>query len=464
LGYGGGQLISFASTLALARLLDPADFGVVALATILLAILQALQESGMGSALVFGHYDLRIAANTAFVYSSIAGVLLAVAILLLAPVYANVSNVPGAAGILAALSPVLVMRGLMVVPGALLERDLNFRARTKSDLSLNCVQAVVAVSCAVAGLGAWSLVAGQLSGSLTQLVILWSLVAWRPSPRQASRQQLRPMLRYGRYVAAANLTNFLNGTVDKLLIGRLIGAAALGVYAAAWRLADIPVVVIGFVVGRVMFAVYSQIRSDLVAVRREYLANVQRTVLLALPLSVGMAIAAKPIVLALLGDQWAGAITPLRILAVFGFVRLMTAPSGDLLRGTGRSALGFTGTLLFLVLALTWLAVLVPPYGITGAALAMVITIVMTDSVMMAFVFRTIHLRPFDFARALVRPLLASVPLALTLTALVAATDDVSPFLALLVLTAAGILAFGAGLALFARPLVIPIWGALRRA
>jgi len=177
-----------------------------------------------------------------------------------------------------------------------------------------------------------------------------------------------------------------------------------------------------------------------------------------------MAIAAKPIVLALLGDQWAGAITPLRILAVFGFVRLMTAPSGDLLRGTGRSALGFTGTLLFLVLALTWLAVLVPPYGITGAALAMVITIVMTDSVMMAFVFRTIHLRPFDFARALVRPLLASVPLALTLTALIAATDDVSPFLALLVLTAAGILAFGAGLALFARPLVIPIWGALRRA
>ena len=464
LGWGGGQLIAFASTLALARLLTPAEFGAVALAMILLFALQALQESGAGSALVYGNYDLRVAAASVLVFTSLAGVALAVVTLLVAPLYAQIFHLPEATEIVRVLSLVLVFRGLMVVPNALLERDLNFRARTKSELAFNGVQAIVAVSCAFAGLGAWSLVAGQLSGSAVQLVVLWLLVPWRPDPRAASWQQLRPMLRYGRYVAGANVTNFVNSTVDNMLVGRIVGAAALGLYAAAWRLAEIPNVVIGFIVGRVMFAVYSRIQDDLAAVRQHYLANIQRTVLLALPLTVGMGIAAEPIVAALLGQQWQGAVLPLRILAVFGFVRLITAPSGDLLRGTGRSALGFAGSTLFLVLAVSFLLVLVPRHGTAGAATAMVIAIVLTDSVMMTLVFRTVQLRPLDFLRALARPMLPSIPVALTLLALVPATSDANPLLALGLLLLGGGIAYCVGVALFARPLAIPIWAALRRA
>jgi O-antigen/teichoic acid export membrane protein len=464
LGYGGSQILSFASTLVLVRLLDPHDFGTVAIGMTLLAVISQIQESGLGAALVHGrHHDPRVAASSVLVFAATAGFALTALTVAVAPLYTRLLHVPESTEYVQVLALMLAIRGLAVVPGAILERELDFRSRTRAELSGAVVQVTVAISCAVAGLGAWSLVAGLLAGSATQGVVMWSRAPWRPSPFAASRSILREMLRYGRFVSGTNVMVVVNTNVDNATVARFQGAGALGVYNVAWRLAELPNTFIGVIVGRVMFSVYSRLQHDLAAVRAAYVQNLQRTMLFALPVTVTLGLAAEPLVLGLLGSAWKGAIGPLRLLAVFGFVRLLTAPSGELFKGIGKPHLNLVSTVAFFIVALPALLLFVPEYGPTGAALAMVAAIAASSSIVLGFTFRMISLRPTELMRALARPVACASLVAVALLATVPEADALGPHAGLLLVTAVASVTFLLGLALLGRPLLTPIWAALRR-
>jgi O-antigen/teichoic acid export membrane protein len=461
-GYGGGQVLSMVSMLVLVRLLTPSAFGVVALGMTLLGVLAYLQESGLGSALVHFRDNPRQTAASALLFSIAASAALAAAVALIAPVYAHLVHTPAATDIVRALSIVLLIRGLGVVPGAILERELAFRKRAVSELSASIVLACVSISCAVGGLGAWSLVFGQIAATTTQLIAMWLLVPWRPHLRDASVSTLRGMLRYGRFVSAANLINLFNLSIDNLSIGRLLGTGALGVYALGYRLTEIPNTVIAAIVGKVMFSVYSTLQGDKVAVRHAYLENLRRTLLFGLPVTLGLGIAADPIVPALLGNAWLGAETPVRILAVFSLARLIAGPAGELFKGVGRPHLTVIGALTFLGVAATSLAILVPRYGITGAATAMLLAGLTAGSVSTSILLRVLGLSARELGAVIARPALVALPLAVALLALLPLVADMRPWPALAVLVIVGIVVYGLSVALLGRSLVQPIWSALR--
>jgi lipopolysaccharide exporter len=465
LGYGVGNVLTFASTLVLVRLLDPAAFGTVAVGITLLAIVAQVQASGLGAALVQGrHADPRTAAASALVFATSASLVLTGLVIAVAPLYTSLLRLPEATPYVQALAAVLAIRGLAVVPGALLERELDFRSRTKAELSGFAVQAVVSIACAAAGLDAWSLVAGQIAGTGAQTAVLWTLTPFWPRPRRASRHVLREMLRYGRYVSGANILTIINGNVDTLLVGRFLGVAQLGAYTLAWRLAGLPNTLIALIVGRIMFSVYARLQHDLAAVRAAYIQNMQRTLLLALPVTVALGIGAEPIVLGLLGTPWTSAIDPLRIFALFGLIRLIVGPSGELFKGIGRPRLGFLSGVLHLCIAVPALLLLVPRYGTSGAAFALVIAIATTSAVVLPLTFRAIDLHPFELAQALARPAACSGVVAIALGVAVPLTSTLSPGAALTVIAAVGAGAFFLAAAAFARPVVTPIWAGLRRA
>jgi lipopolysaccharide exporter len=464
LGYGGGQILTLVSTLVLVRLLDPEAFGIVAVGMTLLAVITQIQESGLGSAFVhIRHRDPRVAAASVFVFAAVAGLVLTASMVVLAPVYTGLLRVPESTEYVQVLALMIAIRGLTVVPGAMLERALNFRARTQAELAGSVVQATTSIACAVGGLGAWSLVAGLLAGSATQGAGMWLRAPWRPSPVRASWSTLRELLRYGRFVSGANVMVVINANVDSAVVARSLGAGSLGFYSIAWRLAGLPATVIGVIVGRVMFSVYSRLQHDLAAARAAYVQNMQRTMLFALPISAALGLAAEPIVLGLLGSEWSAAIGPLRVLAIFGLVRLLVSPSGDLFRGIGRPHLTLISTIVFFVVSLPALLVLVPWLGPTGAAWAMVAGILATGALLMPLTFHALSLRPTELALALARPAACAGIVAVALLATLPAAEALGALPALGLVAGVATSTFLVSIALLGRPLLIPIWAGLRR-
>lgn len=464
-GHGGGRLLVLASMLVLVRLLEPEAFGIVAVGMTLLAVVAQIQESGLGAALIHGRrHDPRVAASSVLVFAAIAGVALTLVTVALAPLYTQLLRVPEATGYVQVLALSLVFRGLAVAPGSILERELDFRSRTYAELLAALVQAVVAVACAIAGLGAWSLVTGLLAGTATQTTAFWALAPWRPSPLAASRPMLRELLRYGRFVSGTNVMVIVNTNIDNVVVARFLGAGPLGIYSVAWRLAEFANTVIALIVGRVMFTVYSRLQHDLASIRAAYVQNLQREMLFALPVTVTLGIAAEPIVLGLLGPDWSEAIGPLRVLAVFGFVRLLTAPSGELFKGVGKPHVTLITTTVFFGAALPALILLVPRFGPTGAALGMVIGVGVSGSIALALTLRLLSLRASDLARALARPAGCASLVGAAVLATLPAGDLLSPAATLALIALVASAAFLLGLFLLARPLVSPIIAALRRA
>lgn len=462
IGYGGQNLLAFVSMLALVRLLDPEAFGLVALASPFLIALLYLQESGLGSALIHRRTDVPRAAATVLVFSPLVSVVLYGAAFAAAPMLAGFFDAPELTEVLRVLALLIVVRSFAVVPGALLERELRFASRAVAELSAAVAQFGFAIALALAGFGVWSLVLGQLAGAFASTAVLWAMTPIRPSPRQARLGLLRQLFRYGRFVSAGNLLVLLNSTADNLVIGRALGATQLGYYTVAYRLGTMPVSVISHIVGRVMFSVYSALQHDVVAVRRVYVQNLQRIAILALPVAVALAVAARPIVLGLLGERWSPAIVPLQLIALYGLSKAFISTSGEIFKGLGRPSLNVIFGAIHAALVIPALLLLVPALGLAGAPLALVVAQVCSGVPAFVIGARMVRLSARELVSALAAPAAPSALVAVVTFVAVELTSSAAPLVSLAVVAGLGLAAYVAGAAIFARGVIVPMWASLR--
>jgi O-antigen/teichoic acid export membrane protein len=458
LGHGGRQLATFVALLVLARLLEPRDFGLVALAWAVLAFVEQIQETGIGQALIHRRDDIERAAASAVIFSPSLSLMLYAGVFAASPVLAELLRSPDLVEVLRVMALVLVLRGLAVVPGAILERDLDFRSRTVAEIGATLAQVGVSIGLAVSGAGVWSLVLGHLSGGAVQTALYWLLVPWRPSPRAADIRILRELMRYGRYIGAFNVLTVVSNTVDDLVVGRVLGTAPLGVYSVVYRVASSPATVLGHIVGRPMFSVYSMLQGDLGAFRYAYVRNLQRVALIAVPASVGLAVAAEPVVRALLGEQWLTGVTALHILAVYGLFKIFGGLTSEAMKGLGRSGWNLGVGILYAVVVVPALVILTPRYGITGASVAMLIAVSVSALTSLGLTWRALHLRVRDVAGALAPSLLCSAVLAVALAALLRPSSSLSPAASLALLVSVGLVVYVAATIVFARSIVMSMW------
>jgi O-antigen/teichoic acid export membrane protein len=463
LGFGGKQLLAFVTLVVLARLVDPRAFGLVALASIVLQVLSKLQGAGLWASLVYRRHELERAASSALVAIPAISVAVYAACFALAPLYARAVGEPALTDVLRVLGVFLVIQSFGIVPSALIERAVNYRARLVVDIAGGVTQLAVAVTLAALGFGVWSLVAGVIAAAAVETPLLWLFAPFRPSPRQASWRTLRELSRYGRPVAGARMANVVTGLLDTTLVGRLLGATSAGFYAVGLRVASFPNTVVGYIVGRAMFPVYSSAEGHLDTLRVLYVRQLQRVTLLAVPLSVAVALLAEPLVIGLLGERWREAIGPVRLLAIAGMLAAYATPCAALWRGLGRPQLE-------LRFAVAHLAVLAPAlvgftswWGVTGAASAVVLAWGLVGSVAIGLTLRLLGVAPGELLRALAPALLPSVALAVALAAALRAAGSFEPVIVLFLLAATGAVAYAGAAAVFARGVVAPMWASFRR-
>ncbi len=359
-------LARFSAAVVLARLLVPADFGLVAMAVAVIGFLQVLTREGFDAALVHRPEADDRALCSAFWGGLALGCALAALGVAAAPWVAAFYGEPGVAPLVRILSLHFVLDSLGLVPRALLRRSLDFRAITLVDGSAHASAGLLAIALALVGFGVWSLAAQSLLAGALAAAAYWGRTIWRPraAPDLAA---LRELVGYSRNVWASNTLGYAVRNLDDVLIGRFLGPVALGLYGRAYRLMLLPLRTVSDTCTQVMFPSLSALRGDRERVRAIYLRMVAAIATVSAPLAVGLFVVADDLVLALLGSSWAETIPLVRILCLLGLTQSVLSTVGIVYRSQGRPDLELrVGLVLKAVLVVGIVSGL--PWGVTGVA------------------------------------------------------------------------------------------------
>ena len=356
-------------TAVMARLLDPAAFGLVALAGVVLRFGGYFAEMGLGHALVqrpkLTDNDLR----ACFTGSLLLGGGVAGLFWVLAPLATLILKNPAVVPLVRALALGFVVAALGLTATSVLRREMRFAELAKIEV-MGYVVAYggVGLGLAWAGAGVWSLVAANLAQQF--LISLGTYVAVRHPVRLLfGWQHYAELLGYGSRVSLISFLEFINGNLDTLLVGRLLGPVALGLYNRAFMLLYLPMYFLTNSVAKVAFPTFSQVQHDVPRLRDLYLRSSTLVATLVLPLCAGVAVAAPEMVRVLLGPKWDASIPVLRVLCVAIPLSLTTMFAGivaDARANLHRKVVLNIEFMLVLV-GLFWL---LRGYGIMGVAAA----------------------------------------------------------------------------------------------
>jgi PST family polysaccharide transporter len=453
-----GRALTLVATAILARLLDPRDFGLVALALVFTALLETVADLGVGQALVVAPEDeVADRAETVFVASVALGAALWGIVAALGPLAALFFDEPELSWLFGLLGLNFLLRGLGSTHYALAEKRLDFRARTLAELADVVVRGVVAIALAIAGLGAASIVIGYLAGTVALSATLWAVVPWRPRLR-GRRSHLPGLVRLGAAYSGVDVLAAVSANVDYLFVGRVLGPAALGLYSIAFRLPDLLVMNLSLVAGRVLFPAFAAVARE--ALAGAYLLAFRYTMLCAIPLAAGLAALAEPVILALFGERWEGSVDALRVLAVYSLFLTVNIPAGTVYKATGRPQVLLLLGLPRLVLLVIGLALLTDE-GIVAVAACQAVTAALVAVLSTVLAGRLLAVGPWSLGAELWAPLLAAAPAA---AALVALAQALPPWPALLAGVPAGAAVYLGVLWLVRRELVLEAWERVRPA
>jgi O-antigen/teichoic acid export membrane protein len=287
-----GVAFQFGFGVVLARLLTPRDFGVMALAVVVLGLARLLGDLGMGSAVVQRATLTERHVRTAFTVSVLVGIVTGALIVLMAPLGAAVMREPTLAPMLRVVSIVFVIGGMSTVAGALLTRNLDFKRQFFVDVGSYVLgYAGVATSLALLDYGVWSLVFGILAQVFLTTTAQIVLVRHSILPLLGGRE-LRDLLGFGVGATLSGFVNYLALNGDNFVVGRWIGAATLGLYNRAYTLMNMPFTYVASVMSGVLFPALAQVQHQPERMRRAYLLVTQLTALVAGPVMGVMALAA----------------------------------------------------------------------------------------------------------------------------------------------------------------------------
>jgi lipopolysaccharide exporter len=363
----GVQLIYFVRLLILAKLLAPDAFGLLAIAVIAVGVFMRLSDLGMIQALVQRRDATLQQYDAAWTVGVVRAALAALLLSLAAPLIARMFDEPRATGII----QVLALRPLIEAAGSIgvarLTRELKFRELALMQIPGAIVDLVVAVATAPV-LGVWALVLGALSGAACTLAMSYVLAPHRPRPT-FRWDAIAPLLNYGRWVLLTGIVGLAGTLATQLALSRMLGAAALGLYFLAGKLAFLPIEAASAVIGAVAFPMFAGLRDDPSGTARAFATLLTGLLLLLFPI-YALVIVLAPQLEQALGANWAGTAPIMQIMAIAGVTAVFGEIVVPLLMGRGRADQAFvleivqTGVLL--VVLLPCLKLLAVP----GAALA----------------------------------------------------------------------------------------------
>jgi O-antigen/teichoic acid export membrane protein len=367
----GRQALNLIVFVILARLLTPADFGLVALAAVFVAFAQLMVDQGLGDALIQRRDVTRLHIDTAFwVAVATGGLLTLIGLLLSAPI-AGFLHEPELEPILRVLSFTLLLAAPSSIQIALLRRELAFRSLAIRAILATLGGGAAGIALAVMGFGAWALVGQQVTAAGLSVVTLWRVSPWRPS-WQISMPHFRQLFSFGANVVGSDILSFVSRNTDNLLIGVVLGTTPLGFYAVGYRILDVSQTVLVNIARKITFPAFSRLQYDRDRLRSAYFRVTRAGSVVILPGYVGLALIAPELTVLLFGHRWTQSGPVAAVLFLIGPVLSVQAFSDTLLNAAGHPEVVFRFRTITAVTNVLGFLIAVP-FGIVAVAVAFVL-------------------------------------------------------------------------------------------
>ena len=378
--------LSTAQTMVLARLLIPADYGLIGMVSVVVNFATIFKEAGLSMATVQKDKISHEQISTLFWINVLISVALGLCVLISSPLVAWFYGKPELTAVTAVLPISFIISGLNIQHTALLRRHMRFGSLAVVQIVSRVIALTVTILLALAGWGYWALVGGSLTMALSTVVLTFYFCSWVPG-RMQKGTGVRDMLKFGGHLTGFNFVNYFTRNLDSALIGKFIGDDALGLYSRAYQIVYLPLTNIRDPINAVALPVLSKLQNSPERFRRYYGKMVFALAFCSMPLMAFCIMFPEELIRLIFGEQWLGMETVFRLLAIAGYVQTVTGTRGMLLLACGRSELYLKLGVVWALLAVTGFTIGVF-WGITGVGVSFVIISYVPQYPIFSIVFR----------------------------------------------------------------------------
>ena len=409
-GEAARQVTQFGIGVVLVRILQPSDYGLLAMAAFVIGLLQVLTKCGVSEALIQRKHLVEDDWSSVYWAQVGLGLVVGVTAWVLAPLAAGFYREERVIPVVRALSWNALLEALGGVQLAWLTREMRFRTVAQVEWAGVLAAGTVGVTMAATGWGFWSLVGYGLAGPAVTAALFSATCPWRPAPR-LRWASLRSVLRFGLGLQGFGIVNYFNRRLDDALIGRYVGPVGLGHYSRAYALMLYPVQNITAVIGRVMFPALSEMGDDLALFRAAYLRAVSTIASVTFPAMLGLLVTAPEVILVVYGPQWMPVVSILQVLCGVGLLQSVAASVGWIYLARGRTDLMFAWSVG--AAAVIWSSFII---GLRWGAMGVAIAYALANGALLvpclAIPFRLVGLAVTDLFRAMAGSLAGAVVMA----------------------------------------------------
>ena len=407
LSQGVNTAIHLGSTIVLARLLTPAEFGVVAMVMTVTVFAGLFKDLGLSAATIQRESLNQDQLSTLYWINVTAGAGLTLLLVASAPLVSRFYGRPELTSVTMCLALTFVISSFSTQQNALLVREMRFGRQAIASIVSSLIGFGLTMVLALSGLSYWSLVFGTLARSLTLTVMLNSFSGWRPGPPRRGTG-VTAMLKYGLNLTGFSFVNYFSRNLDNVLIGRFAGADALGLYSRAYNLLMLPTSNLRVPMDTVAFPALSRLQRDPAGFRNYYRTITGVIAVASMPMVGYLFVASEPLIEVALGSQWTDAAKIFSILAIAAFMQPASGFRGTVLTSLGMARRHLHMGIVFAVITCGGFAVGVH-WGAMGVATSYAITSVLLTFPMHALSFKDTPVSVTDFFESIAPPAIAAI-------------------------------------------------------
>lgn len=408
------QVMSWVSTIWVARILNPDDYGIVAISGIFTGLCQMLAGLGLSAGVVNRKSITPNEVRSVFYLTLLTGAALYLLLFAISGPVARWYDLPELQLVLQVAGTVVVISSIAIVPGAMIMRDLNFRYTALTNMGANFVLIVSTLTMAIMGMGYWSLILATLVSQIF-IAILYLSAGKISFKGWIQFREIVDVFSYSAKMLGSNLTSYANHQIGQIYSSTFLGQTSTGILQMAYTLAGLPMSKIGEIFDKVAFPSISRMKDDIEQASRVFLLMHRYLFMITCPMFIGIALIAEEMIVVLIGEKWLPAVLPLQLFCLLNIFRISGQLVPKVLAGMGNinASLKFQViTAIALIIALR----IGVEFGLLGMLLAWLIAYPCVYIPLLLDMRKTLHITLLEFIGSVLPSLLASIVMVASVT------------------------------------------------